>query len=239
MGMQWLSRRLRRSPKCNPFSVKGVRAYSQEGEDLLLKRIFQDQPQGFYIDVGAHHPITYSNTHLLYRRGWRGVNIDAMPGSMAVFREIRPLDINIECGVSDEEGELTYFCYLHPELNTFDPHTVEVFRKHDLHPSETHRIQVRPLTSILAEVMPDSPPPLDLMTIDVEGFEIKVLNSHNWDRFRPKVLVVERHVTTARAALSGDLATYFQSKGYELIAKTLNSLFYGDNEFVQHLEEQL
>ena len=76
-----------------------TKSYSQEGEDLLLRRIFEHQKIGFYVDVGAHHPFRFSNTYLLYKRGWRGINIDAMPGSMRLFRKFRPRDTNIECGV--------------------------------------------------------------------------------------------------------------------------------------------
>ncbi len=42
--------------------------YSQEGEDILLRRIFGDQTTGFYVDVGAHHPKRFSNTCYFYDR---------------------------------------------------------------------------------------------------------------------------------------------------------------------------
>lgn len=79
-------------------------SYSQNGEDILLEAIFYKQQKGFYVDVGAHHPIKYSNTFLLYKRGWRGINIDAMPGSMKTFAKYRKGDINIECGVGSRGG---------------------------------------------------------------------------------------------------------------------------------------
>ena len=60
----------------------GSLCYSQEGEDMILGKIFSGQKHGFYVDVGAHHPLRFSNTYLFYLKGWRGINIDAMPGSM-------------------------------------------------------------------------------------------------------------------------------------------------------------
>ena len=51
-------------------------SYSQEGEDMVLKRIFDKQTKGFYIDVGAHHPKRFSNTYNFYLKGWKGINID-------------------------------------------------------------------------------------------------------------------------------------------------------------------
>ena len=70
--------------------------YSQNGEDLILNRFLENKKNGFYIDIGAHHPIRFSNTYLFYKKGWRGINIDAMPGSMDLFNKIRSRDINIE-----------------------------------------------------------------------------------------------------------------------------------------------
>ena len=55
------------------------KSYSQEGEDILLSRIFRNQKKGFYVDIGAHHPTRFSNTYYFYKLGWRGINIDAIP----------------------------------------------------------------------------------------------------------------------------------------------------------------
>jgi hypothetical protein len=60
-------------------------SYSQEGEDMVLYRTFETVKEGFYVDVGAHHPDRFSNTYKFYKQGWRGINIDAMPGGMDPF----------------------------------------------------------------------------------------------------------------------------------------------------------
>src|SRR6186713_1276577 len=70
-------------------------SYSQEGEDLILKRFFSEKSGGFYVDVGAHHPKRFSNTYMFYKEGWSGINIDAMPGSMKLFNKVRSKDINL------------------------------------------------------------------------------------------------------------------------------------------------
>ena len=94
-------------------------SWSQEGEDLLLKRVFEGQSVGFYVDIGAHHPKRFSNTYLFYRMGWRGINIDAMPGSMSAFNKIRSRDINIEAGVGEKATQLDYYIFNDPALNGF------------------------------------------------------------------------------------------------------------------------
>src|ERR1700690_3428270 len=101
------------------FDVYSQKSYSQEGEDLLLDRFVAHIPSGFYVDVGAHHPKRVSNTYLLKCKGWHGLNIDANPGSMRLFKQIRPRDINVEAAVSSTPQELTYYSFNDPALNTF------------------------------------------------------------------------------------------------------------------------
>src|ERR1700756_330529 len=102
------------------FPVYARVSYSQEGEDMVLDRFLEHRHSGFYVDVGAHHPKRFSNTLRLYRRGWRGLNIDANPDSIRLFRRARPKDINVEAGVSSNRQLLTYFAFNEPALNTFD-----------------------------------------------------------------------------------------------------------------------
>ena len=66
MNIQSLINKLfRRDPKMKPNLC-----YSQNGEDLILNRLFENKEKGFFIDVGAHHPIRFSNTYLFYKKGW-------------------------------------------------------------------------------------------------------------------------------------------------------------------------
>ena len=96
----------------NNLDGYATKSYSQEGEDMILKRLFGGQKFGFYVDVGAHHPKRFSNTYYFYKKGWRGINIDAMPGSMIAFDKLRPRDINIERPISDKKQILTYYLRL-------------------------------------------------------------------------------------------------------------------------------
>src|SRR5437879_2682243 len=94
--------------------------FGQEGEDLILDRLMGGRTKGFYVDIGAHHPIRFSNTYLFSKRGWHGINVDAEPGSMALFRKMRPRDINIESGVGERAGTMLFYRFNEPALNTFD-----------------------------------------------------------------------------------------------------------------------
>ncbi|WP_081212331.1 FkbM family methyltransferase [Salegentibacter sediminis] len=200
-------------------------SYSQEGEDLILKRLFEGQKNGFYVDVGAHHPKRFSNTFLFYKRGWRGINIDAMPGSMKKFKVVRPEDINIEAAISDNDELLKYYIFNEPALNTFSS---ELAKKKNGYKSfkiiSEEEINTTRLENILDTFLKDGSQ-IDFLTIDVESFEMKVLKSNNWERYKPKVIVVEKTNSTITEVLNSELYNFLYKKNYQLFAKSFNSLF--------------
>ena len=95
--------------------------YSQWGEDQFIAQYFKDQEKGIYLDIGCFNPFMYSNTCLLYKKGWNGINIDINPTSIELFNIARPDDINICTTINDEKK--TFKVYLdHPfsPVNTLD-----------------------------------------------------------------------------------------------------------------------
>src|SRR5438552_4472595 len=88
--------------------------------DMLLRQSGMTEKKGFYIDVGACAPKQFSNTFFFYKKGWRGINIDATPGSMKAFNKVRKRDINIEAAISDKNQELLFYSWgAHELTNTF------------------------------------------------------------------------------------------------------------------------
>lgn len=135
----------------------------------MLLELLGDRSGGTYADIGAFHPRWGSNTHALHRRGWRGLNIDARPGSMAPFARARPCDVNLEIGIGAVEGVLDFHVFADDELSTFD---AELARRR----VERHRrlavvqVPVRRLGDVLAEHLPDG---VDVLSIDVEGVDLE------------------------------------------------------------------
>jgi FkbM family methyltransferase len=203
-------------------------AYSQDGEDMILRRLFERQESGFYVDVGAHHPYRFSNTCYFNRRGWRGINIDPNPDAIAAFRRDRPSDINICVGVSDTAGDLSFHFFNEPALNTFDADLAA--ERADLagyRLLSTRIVPVRRLDGLLAEHLPPNRR-IDFLSIDVEGMDLSVLRSNDWNRFRPCILLVEAHERAIEAIDKDPINVFVVAAGYQLIAKTLNTLIYED-----------
>ena len=198
-------------------------SFAQEGEDLVLERMFEGRPPGRYVDVGAHHPLRFSNTHLLYRRGWTGVNIDATPGSMRAFHRFRPGDVNLEVGVAREPGDRELYIFDEPALNTFDAARARSLARPPYKIVSVRKVRCVPLAAILRE---HAIAALDLLTIDAEGYDYEVLQTLDWDATRPYVVLLEQHAIGVAALADGSIHAYMTARDYELVAKTFNSVFY-------------
>lgn len=207
------------------------RTYSQEGEELIIRRFFEGHAPGFYVDVGAHEPRRFSNTHFLYRAGWHGVNFDANPECVARLARERRRDVCVNVGVGPAGAGLTYFMFDVWELNTFD-RSIVVRREREGHPvMQTRQIPVRPLAELLAEAVP-SGQGIDLLSIDVEGLDLAVLESNDWSRFAPRLVLVEIYEKDLRLALDSVLARFMLAQGYVPVAKTFNTLFFGESKWI-------
>jgi len=209
-------------------------SYSQEGEDMILRRIFDGRQKGFYVDVGAHHPQRFSNTYFFYVRGWRGVNIDAMPGGMNLFDATRPNDINIEAAIASDRRELIYFMFDDTALNSFDE---ELSRRRDktaYHIVDRRVIHTRTLAEVLDEhLTPDQE--IDFLSIDVEGLDLEVLESNDWGKYRPYCVLVECTDHSLEEIEGNNVYRYLKEKNYSLYAKTANTFIFRQRPILKRL----
>lgn len=162
---------------------------SQLGEDVGLMHWFAcngflNGYKGFYLDIGAYHPFAANNTRWAYDLGWRGMNIDPNEQSIKLFNMFRPDDINVNCGVSDKNGELKYHIFGGAEAkNSFVAETADF----DLS-TDTRMVEVRNINDLLEEHHVKS---IDFVDIDVEGFDEKIVCTFDWKKYNPKCVLIE------------------------------------------------
>jgi len=181
--------------------------------------------EGFYVDVGCFHPVRLSNTFSLYKKGWSGINIDAKRGAMENFREQRPQDINLHAAISDVRERKTFYEFESATVSSFDEEHVAEWKERDRIVDE-YELETVPLTDVLDEH--EVPRNFDLLDVDVEGFDLRVLKSLDFTRYRPKLILVEIHDTNAARVTEHPIYAYLADKGYVLEAYALQTGFFID-----------
>lgn len=174
------------------FSIKQKlpSSYSQDSEDDILEKIFLGKNEGFFIDIGAHHPTIYSNTYKFYLKGWSGINIDPRQGIMELFDEVRPRDINLGIGIGERSEEIDFYVFNQPAVNTFQREVAlgrNIINGFKL--LRIEKVKVEPLLDVLNQYVGNKK--IDFLTIDVEGYEINILRQNDWSKFMPKVIICE------------------------------------------------
>lgn len=205
----------------------GRLSFSQEGEDIVLRSLFDSvSPVAkFYVDVGAYHPKRLSNTYLFYRQGWRGINIDAMPGSMRAFERARPRDINIEAAISQESQVLKYHMFKQQALNTLDDRVADYRYKDVGNPAcqslGTKNVKTCTLTQILDRWLPPNQR-ICFLNIDVEGLDLEVLRSLDFEKYTPQCILIETKplVRDCGDSWGFEITNLLLDKGYCAIART-------------------
>jgi FkbM family methyltransferase len=166
-------------------------SYSSCFEDLILYHLTKNTGADFYIDIGANDPIRESVTKHFYLNGWTGINIDPLPDKYQALVDDRPKDINLNIGIADKEGELKF--YIRDGLTTCAAETIKHIPNKDKVP--TIIVPVLPLKDITAKYVKSK---IGFLKIDVEGFELNVLNSADFNGARPLVICIESTIAETR-----------------------------------------
>ena len=164
------------------------KTYSMDSEDLAIIQYIEKKDKGFYVDIGAHHPIQRNNTHLLFKKGWTGINIDISKFSIDLFNYLRPKDLNLQIAISDKDGEVTFYYQKNfSQLNTTD---IEIAKENFNNNFKKKIIKCKTIQKILDESK-FKDKKIDFLNIDIEGAELKVLNTLNFQIYDPKVICIE------------------------------------------------
>ena len=186
------------------------KSYSMDGEDLIIFDYFKEKKKGFFIDVGCYHPIHRNNTFLLYKKGWKGINIDIHSFSIDLFNYIRTKDLNYNFAISDKNEILNM--YYQKELSQLSTIDYEQAKKVFQGPIKKKKIQALTLNEILKRSKIEKK--IDLLDIDVEGSDYKVLQSLSFDKHKPELICVEIHEKNIKESKT---FKFLDSFNYELI----------------------
>jgi FkbM family methyltransferase len=218
-------------PQHNSFTANV--SFSQCGEDILIDYVFKlrglHEPS--YIDIGANHPFYFSNTAKFYERGCQGINIEANPELIKLFKKYRTRDINLNIGIGDTESELDFYIMQDNTLSTFSKKERDFMVSRGKQFAETKKIKLTTVAKVLQENFNGTFP--DFMSLDVEGMDFQILRSIDFEQSYPKVICVEasEYSPIGAGARRNELIDFLVSKGYYEYANTNLNAIMVKNEF--------
>jgi FkbM family methyltransferase len=205
-------------------------SYSQQAEDLTIQRYFTEKTNGFFVDIGAFDPVHYSNTFLFYQKGWRGINIEPNPEHFNRFTKKRTRDINLNIGINDKNENLEYFKLNAPALNSFSKEQAELWaNRPGFKIVGTQTIETFPLKDILNKYLPVGQT-IDFMNIDAEGLDLKVIQSNDWNKFRPEFILIEESIYDMKSFDESTIVVYLKEVNYNLVCITGGTMIFKRNK---------
>ena len=218
-----------------PIIIIEYNTYSQAGEDAVLSFLFADKGMNkiSYLDVGTNLPDFCSNTYLFYLRGSRGVCVEADKTLIPEIKKVRPNDIIINAGVAvSDMAEANFYIFDITGINTFDKDEAERRQAHGTYKiKQVVKVPLISINQILKENFSSCP---DFLSIDIEGLDLDVLKSLDFNTSPIPVICVETCTYSENHIRPKDytIAEFMTSKGYEVYADTyINTIFVNKNWF--------
>ncbi|WP_159014035.1 FkbM family methyltransferase [Acidisoma sp. S159] len=204
-------------------------SYSINYEDVLIRRIFSRKVDGFFVDVGAEHPCLGNDFYSLYMLGWTGINIEPNEHYFKLLKEHRPRDRNMQRALSDVGGQhIVFFEVENTGLSTCDEKQAAASVDKGF-----KVIRHNVVTSTLKDVFEEAQPAhIDVLKVDVEGFEERVLLGNDWSTYRPSIVMVEATLPQTSERRPTNIKHDLEKLGYRQIHfDGLNDIF-AEKEFV-------
>ena len=196
--------------------------YSQFGEDKILNELIpKNFTNGYYVDVGCFHPKKHSNTYMLFKKGWKGINIDMEKDKIATFNLARPNDYNFLGAISDKIEKVKIF--RNQKYGVSSTINRNVIKNEDI--IDDDYIQTTTLNIVL-ETSPFKGKKIDLLNIDAEGNDLKVIKSLNFDIYNPSIIIIETHLKKIDEIIKSEIYLFLISHKYILKSWNIYSLIF-------------
>lgn len=207
------------------YKLKYFPSYGASGEDVLIGRYFKNKTNGFYVDVGALHPINGSMTYNLSKMGWKGINLDMMQENLMLFNLFRKKDINVCTAISSSKGEIEAYLFESGSgLNTNSIEWANKWKKKLDKDFVVRKVKKEKLNNILKRFNVNKA--FELLNIDVEGHELEVLKGMNFKLYRPKLITIEIHVDKTKDIFKSNVYKFLSKYKYELISQYRQTSFF-------------
>ncbi len=209
---------------------KGFATYAQSGEDVIIKYLFDsiniNKPS--YLDIGTNHPIKGNNTYFFYLRKSFGVCIEPDITLIDRIKKYRKNDIILNVGIGITEEKNASFYYFDGEIsawNTFSLDEAENRKKQSGISYKKSFVELMSINTIVDNYFNGK---VNFVSIDVEGLDLEILKSFDFNKYQPEVICVETILFSLKNNVSKnqEIIDYMKSNNYIVYADTnINTIF--------------
>lgn len=219
-------------------------SYAQFGEDIILDYLFSQIgiQHPTYLDIGANEPRRGSNTYRFYSKGSKGVLVEPNPLLVPKLSGKRSRDTVLNAGIQFSElSEADFFQFpsKFSALGTFSREDADYWRT--IGTKEHGKIQYERIIKVplipLARVVKEhfSQRALNFVSIDVEGLDLNILRTFDFDACRPEAFCVETmsYNDQLKTYKRTEVTDFMLSKSYMVFADTrVNTIFARNDLFL-------
>lgn len=213
-----------------------INYYSQHGEDVLLHEMFKNKQEGFFVEVGCIDGRRFSNTLLFEKQGWKGICIEAHNDFIPLLRQNRPNSVVCHCAVGEaDENDVPFYANARGSLSTLDRSMESQFKKtHTEYFTgfEVQQVKKCRLDSVFKE---NKVRQIDILSLDIEGYEVMALKGLDLNVYQPKIMVVETDMGKQEAELDNLILPF----GYSKLLRLAGNVFYFlDSKLFENIREK-
>ena len=166
--------------------------------------------------MGTYHLFFWSNTQLLFKKDWKGINIDINPASIKIFNDARPNDYNINAAVSNRHKKYINY-YTKNIINTMSTTIIDSAKTSFLKGGfNTRKAKCCKLNDIIYKTKFKNRK-IDFLNIDTEKSEVDVLKSLNFNKYKPRLICIEIHLKNKNYLKFHPTYLYLKRKKYKII----------------------
>jgi FkbM family methyltransferase len=195
--------------------------FGQWGEDILVRKLFpRTMKTGTYLDLGCYHPFSHSNTAYLWLKGWSGVNVDANPYTIEIFKKTRPADRNIWAAIVSERDYESGRREISLRVSAAIGISATGTTDRDLAASRGFQQEVSvPAICISELIRSEMLQSVDYLNVDVEGCDQLIVEDFDSNILAPKVITIEDYSHSLELLLSSSITTKLSARGYSLVGR--------------------